>query len=117
MRKIPSVERMSYSYLYLKKSLLKEKKFIEWIKTILAILIFLLSVVTYGYFVNISSTRGYFIKVEREKLSEVKFKKEIVSIDVRKIESQIFEKIRLDNYSNLTWKVLTIIDLRSVAMR
>ena len=82
-----------------------------------AVALFLLSIVTYGYFVNISSTKGYFIRTEREKLSEIKFKNEIVNIDVRRIESQIFDSINLDNYSNLTWKVLTITNLTSVAMR
>jgi len=82
-----------------------------------AVALFLLSIVTYGYFVNVSSTKGYFIKTEREKLSEIKFKNEIVNIDVRRIESQIFDSINLDSYSNLTWKVLTITNLTSVAMR
>ncbi len=82
-----------------------------------AVALFLLSIVTYGYFVNVSSTKGYFIKTEREKLSEIKFKNEIVNIDVRRIESQIFDSINLDSYSNLSWKVLTITNLTSVAMR
>ena len=117
MTKTPSVRRMSQSYLYLKKKITKNRKFIEQIKMILIIGLFLLSIITYWYFVNVSSTKGYFIKTEKEKLSEIKFKNEIVNIDIRKIESKIFNDISLDNYSNLTWKVFTLTNLTSVAMK
>jgi hypothetical protein len=102
MTKAPSVKKMCQSYLYLKKKFLKSRRFIEGVKMTFAVALFLLSIVTYGYFVNISSTKGYFIRTEREKLSEIKFKNEIVNIDVRRIESQIFDSINLDSYSNLT---------------
>lgn len=117
MIKTPSAKKMAKSYLYAKKQFLKNKRFLEKLKFIFSVIFFILSVITYGYFVNISSTKGYFIKVEREKLSEIKFKYEIVNIDVRKLESRIFEKLNLDNYTNLTGKIITINDVESVALR
>ena len=117
MVKTPSAKKMARSYLYAKKQILKNKKFLEKFKFIFSITFFILSIITYGYFVNISSTKGYFIKVEREKLSEIKFKYEIVNIDVKKLESRIFEKLNLDSYANLTGRVITISDIQSVALK
>jgi len=108
---------MAQSYLYLKKKFLKSKKFLNNLKTAIALILFLSSVVTYWYFVNVSSTKGYFIKTEREKLTEVKFKNEIVNIDIRKLESEIFNKMNMDSYNSLTWKVITVSSIPSVALR
>jgi len=117
MTKAPSVKKMAQSYLNLKKKILKNVKFLEMVKLSLAAGFFLFSLIAYGYFVNVSSTKWYFIKTEREKLSEVKFQNEIVKIDVRKLESQIFDSINLESNSSITGKVITVSSIRSVALR
>ena len=117
MTKAPSVRKMAKSYLILKKRLLKNSKFINMVKMSLAAGFFLFSLVAYWYFVNVSSTKGYFIRTEREKFSEIKFQNEIVKIDVRKLESKIFDSINLESNSSITWKVLTISSITSVALR
>ena len=117
MTKAPSVRKMAKSYLILKKRLLKNSKFINMVKMSLAAGFFLFSLVAYWYFVNVSSTKGYFIRTERENFSEIKFQNEIVKIDVRKLESKIFDSINLESNSSITWKVLTISSITSVALR
>jgi len=116
MVKTPSLKKLSYAWVE-RKQLLKNKKFINKIKTFFSVAFFLLSILSYGYFVNTGSTKGYFIRVEKEKLSEIKFKNEIVKIDARKLESKLFDSINLNNYNSLTGKVITISNLSSVAMR
>ncbi len=117
MTKSPSVKKMWKSYLYIKKKLIKNKKTVERIKLLFSVFMFLSSIVAYWYFINISSTKWYFIKTEREKLNETKFKNEIVSIDIRKLESTLFDNINLDNYSFSTWRIITLSPITSVAMK
>ena len=110
MVKIPSLKSMSASYIAYHKSLIRNYKFIEKIKMGFSIFLFLLAIWAYGYFVNVASTKWYFIRVENEKLSEIKFQNEIVQIDTKKIEWEILNNIlpaNLDN-NDLTWKVLVI---------
>jgi len=110
MVKIPSIKKMSSNYLVTYKAILRNYKFMEKIKMGFSIFLFLLSIGAYGYFVNVASTKWYFIKVEREKLAEVKFQNEIVKIDTKKIEWEIFNSITPANLDikNLTWKVLVL---------
>ena len=117
MTKAPSIRKMGLSYLALKKRFLKSRKNIELIKLIFVSLFFLFSIVFYWYFVNVSSTKWYFLKQEREKLSEIKFQNEIVKIDVRRLESSVLNNIVVSNSSTLTWRVISITDLNSVAYR
>ena len=110
MVKIPSLKKLSWSYLFYHRELLRNYKFMEKIKLGFSIFLFLLAVWTYGYFVNISSTKWYFIKIEREKLWEVKFQNEIVKIDTKKIEWEILNNILPTNLDikSLSWKVTII---------
>jgi len=110
MVKIPSLKSMTTNYISYHKSLIKNYKFMEKVKMVFSIFLFLLSIWTYWYFVNVSSTKWYFIRVENEKLSEVKFQNEIVNIDTKKIEWEILNNILPANLDtdNLTWKVLVI---------
>jgi len=117
MTKAPSVKKMADSYLNIKKKLIKTSKIFSAIKSLLVVLFLLFSLISYGYFVNISSTKWYFIKVEREKLSEIKFQNEIVKIDIRKLESKIFDSINLESNSSITGKVITLSSVTSVALR
>jgi len=112
MVKIPSIKKMSINYLTYHKNILKNYKFMEKVKMGFSIFLFLFSIWAYWYFVNISSTKWYFIRVERDRLSEVKFQNEIVNIDTKKIEWEILNTIlplNLDT-DNLTWKVLVLND-------
>jgi len=114
-RGLELIKKMAKTYLSIKKQFLKSKKFIDTLKILIAGVFFMFSLIAYGYFVNVSSTKWYFIRAEREKLSEIKFQNEIVNIDVRKLESKIFDSINLESNSSITWKVLTISTVTSVA--
>ena len=117
MIKIPSTKQMNLNYMLIKKRLKNNFRLIDNIKTIFSIICLLLSIWVYWYFVNISSTKWYFIKTERAKLSEIKFKNEIVKIDIRKLEGWI-ENISIDNWTNiLTWKVISINNYKEITMR
>lgn len=109
MIKVPSVKKMSYNSLNIKKQILKNEKFLSYLKTWFSIFLLLISIWVYGYFVNISSTKWYFLKQERYKLSDIKFQNEIVKIDVRKIEGNIFDNnFYNDSYNYSTWKVFVV---------
>ncbi len=120
MIKAPSVRKMWQNYLNIKKQILKNYKFISNVKTSLAIALFVLSIWVYGYFINISSTKWYFLKQERQALSEVKFQNEIVKIDVRKIEWDILDKTlpaSLDSSVPTTWKIIVLSNMLQMAKR
>ena len=40
-----------------------------------------------------------------------------MNIDIRKLESEIFNKMNMDSYNSLTWKVITVSSIPSVALR
>lgn len=92
MIKSPSVKKMWQNCLALKKQFLKNYRFISKLKTGFAIGLFIFSIWVYWYFVNVSSTKWYFLKQQRQILWETKFQNEIVKIDVRKIEWKILSK-------------------------
>jgi len=120
MTKSPSVKKMAQNYLNIKKQILKSYKFVSNVKTIFSIMIFILSIWIYGYFVNVSSTKWYFLRQERQKLSEIKFQNEIVNIDVRKIEWDILDKTlpeSLDSSTPTTWKVIVLSNMLQLTKR
>lgn len=120
MTKAPSVKKMARNYLSMKKQILKNYKFISKIKTAFSIMFFILSIWLYGYFVNVSSTKWYFLRQERQKLSEIKFQNEIVKIDIRKKEWDILDRTlpkSLDSSVPTTWKVILLSDMRQLTLR
>ena len=120
MLKIPSVKKMWLTYIVMKKKLLKSHRFIENLKIGFSAFLFLISIWLYGYFINVSSTKGYFIKVEKEKLSEIKFKNEIEKIDVKKLEWELANKIApnpMKDQDKLWWKIIVIKKNGQVAFR
>jgi len=121
MVKIPSFKKIWKDYVNYHKELLEDYKFKEKIKMMFSIIFLVLAMGFYGYFVNISSTKWYFIKIQREKLAEVKFQNEIVKIDTRKIEWEILQNVvpfNIVDTDNLNGKVLTIREnaVKSVAL-
>jgi len=120
MTKAPSVKKMAQNYINIKKQILKNYKFISKIKTGISISFFVFSIWVYGYFVNVSSTKWYFLKQETEKLSEIKFQNEIIKIDIRKIEWNIFDHTlpkSLDSSVPLTWKIIVLSNIVQVTKR
>ena len=118
MVKSPSLKKVWLCYLAYQKRLLKNYKFVEKLKLLFSIFVFLLALGAYGYFVNVSSTKWYFIKVEREKLEEVKFQNEIVKIDVRKIEGDLSNfLVNTSKMDSLTWNIIKITDLKEVVYK
>lgn len=120
MTKTPSVKKMAKNYLNIKKQLLKNNKFILNIKIAFSIMFFILSIWIYGYFVNISSTKGYFLKQERQKLSEIKFQNDIVKIDIGKKEWEILDQTlpeSLDTSVPTTWKVIVLSNISQLTVR
>ena len=117
MIKFPSTKKMKFNYLVIKKQLKNNFKLIDNIKTIFAILCFILSIWIYWYFVNISSTKWYFIKNERNKLSDIKFKNEIIKIDIRKLEWSINNSLTYNSNKILTWKVIMLNTNNELTMR
>jgi len=117
MIKFPSTKKMSLNYLLIKKQLKSNFKLMDNIKTIFSIMCFLLSIWIYWYFVNISSTKWYFIRSEKNKLSGIKFKNEIVKIEISKLEWSIDDSLAYNTNSVLTWKVIALNTNTELTMR
>jgi len=117
MVKFPSTKQMTYNYLLIKRKIKNNYKLIDNIKTIFSILCLILSIWIYWYFINISSTKWYFIRNEKNKLADIKFKNDIVKIDIRRIEWEINDNLSYNPNSSLTGKVLLLNNNSELTMR
>lgn len=120
MTKFLSVKKMWQNDLANKKQFLKNNRFVSKVKTWFAIAFFIFSIWIYGYFVNISSTKWYFLKQQRQTLWEAKFQNEIVKIDIRKIEWNLLSKdllAHMDSDVPSSWKVLFINNTTELTMK
>lgn len=70
------------------------------VKLTTTIAIFLLTVIIYGYFVNISSTKGYFLRQELKSLEDAKFASSVTKLAIMKQEKQLWDTIKLSQNYN-----------------
>lgn len=93
MKKIVFLESLSKNYLNLQYKIRKNQRLIDSLKITVTILIFFLTLWAYWYFVNISSTKWYFLREQRQELEQAKFKHNITQLEVLKMEKENWDKI------------------------
>lgn len=103
------VERsLSKQYILLKNKINRNKKLINLIKLVVVFIIFLFSVAVYWYFVNVGSTKWYFLRKEMSKLERLKLQEDIVKIEILKKQQRVLDQIDISNVWKNTVKVINL---------
>lgn len=121
MKKWPVVLEISSRYIYFKKKLQYNKYLLESIKNSFVIWLFVFSVWFYWYFVNISSTKWYFLRENMNILEEIRFENNIERLTISKLEKDILDELLVNNFDpNFNKveldKVIVINDVSELAM-
>ena len=93
---------MSSKYILWKRKLILNKKISETLKSSISIMALISSVVFYGYFVNVSSTKGFFLRKEMNTLEEIKFENSIEKLEVAKLEKKLLDNLISENFDPST---------------
>lgn len=100
MAKIVLFNSISKQYISLQSKIRKNRRTIDWIKISITILIFLFLIWIYWYFINISSTKWFFLRQEMKNLEDTKFSYSITNLEVMKMEKNIWDKINTNTLYN-----------------
>lgn len=93
MNKAVFLNSLSKQYVNLQIKVRQNYKILDWLKIIITFLIFFLTIGIYGYFVNVSSTKWYFLRQEMKNLEDAKFTHSISQIEVLKKEKSLWDNI------------------------
>lgn len=94
MEKTIFFKSLSKQYVSLQNKVRENYKIIDAMKLIVTLFILFFTIGVYWYFVNISSTKGYFLRHEMKNFEEAKFNHSIVQVEVLKLEKQIWDNIQ-----------------------
>lgn len=100
MKKVVFLNNLSKQYNNIRQKVKKNYRMIDWIKLFITVWIFVLTVWAYWYFVNVSSTKWYFLREEERKLNDAEFSHSIARLDVLEKERQIRRDIQEDSIFN-----------------
>lgn len=106
MKKIILLESLSKKYINIQNKVKKNHKIVDWLKMTSILLVLIFSVWIYWYLVNVSSTKGYFLRQEMKKLEDIKFNNSITQLEVLGMERQLWDSIQSDK--GLQQKKITI---------
>ena len=96
MEKIIFLKSLSKQYLNLQNKVKQNYKIVDAMKLFVTLFILFFTIWVYWYFVNISSTKGYFLRQEMKHLEEAKFNHSIAQIEVLRLEKDIWENMQSD---------------------
>ncbi len=97
MRRLVLYKSLSKQYIFFKCKLRRNRQILSIVKLAIVLVIFFISVIVYWYFVNVWSTKWYFLRKEMSKLENTKLLYNVVKLEVLKKESMILNKINLNN--------------------
>lgn len=100
MKKFIQIKSLSRHYVDIQNKVRQNYRLVDNMKLLITVLIFLFTLWVYWYFVNISSTKWYFLRMEMRNLEEKKFEHSIVQIETLKKEREIWDNISIDRKYN-----------------
>lgn len=100
MKKIVLLNSISKQYVSLQSKIRKNRRTIDALKISITLLIFLLFIWIYWFFVNISSTKWFFLRQEMKNLEDSKFSYSIISLEVMKKEKDLWDRINTNSIFN-----------------
>ena len=101
MNKIAFSRSVASKYMELKKKFRLSAQLIELFKFSVAVALTLFSIGLYGFLVNSSSTKGYFLREEMNQLEDIKFDYNILNLKIIKKEKQKRDSIEFKNFVDI----------------
>lgn len=101
MKKFIFFKNISNKYLKLQNDIRKNKKLINWFKIWIVFAVLFTVVGVYGYLVNVSSTKWYFLKQQKQKLAQAKFDRNIVQLEILEKQKEKFQKDNVGRYTSI----------------
>jgi len=98
MNKIAFSRSVASKYIELRKKFKLSVQLIELFKFGMAAAVALLSIGLYGFLVNSSSTKGYFLREEMNQLEDIKFDYNILNLKIIKKEKEKRDSIEFKNF-------------------
>lgn len=98
MQRVVFLKNLNKQYVIFKRNVKNNRKFINNLKLVTTFLILLFTVWVYWYFVNVSSTKWYFLRQEMRLLEEEKFLHSLTQLEVLKKQREVWQEIQ-DNSS------------------
>ena len=98
MNKIAFVNSVTSKYLQLQNRLKLSAQWIEIAKFVFSLALALFAIGLYGYVINSSSTKGYFLRKEIRELEEINFDYNILNLKIIKEEKQKRDELQLKNF-------------------
>jgi len=98
MNKIAFSRSVASKYIELRKRFKLSIQLIELFKFSVAVVLALFSIWLYGFLVNSSSTKGYFLREEMNQLEDIKFDYNILNLKIIRKEKQKRDSIEFKNF-------------------
>jgi len=96
MQKVVFFTSIRKQYTCLQEKIKKNYRTINALKLSITFLIFFLTIWVYWYFVNISSTKWYFLRQQMQNVEEAKFQNSITQLEILKKEKELWDNIEND---------------------
>ncbi len=97
MQRVVFVESLSKKYVNIKNKVRRNRKTVDKLKLITTVMILLFTMWVYWYFINISSTKWYFLREEMRELENKKFEHSLVQLEVLQNKREIRQDIQQDS--------------------
>lgn len=106
MNKFVFVESISKKYIEIKNNVKKNRRLINQLKLVTISMILVSVILSYLFFVNISSTKWYFLRQEMGILEEEKFSHSLVQLEVLRAQKKVWQDIQDNSWfkQNNVWK-------------
>ncbi len=98
MNKIAFSRSVASKYIELRKKFKLSVQLVELFKFGIASILAILSIGLYGFLVNSSSTKGYFLREEMNQLEDIKFDYNILNLKIIKKEKEKRDSIEFRNF-------------------
>lgn len=106
-------DRFEKQYSYILQKIKKNDQIWDFFKVWWLAFLLLFFILSYLYFVNLASTRGYFLRQAMQKYTSISFQQEIVKTDILKIKQANWEKMKT---MSLEWWAKKIIKAEVVSI-
>lgn len=96
MKKIVLLSKIADNCQSLQQRIKQNIIMVDMTKLLVTLIIFVATLWVYWYFVNVSSTKWYFLRKEMRKLETAKFEHSIIQLKIVKKEKEIWDSIDTD---------------------
>lgn len=93
MQKVVFFTSIRKQYICLQEKIKRNYRTINALKLSITFLIFFLTIWVYGYFVNVSSTKWYFLRKQMQNVDDAKFQNSITQLEILKKEKELWDNI------------------------